>query len=312
MFESVAPQSETGSNAIRLHRETMARQLSVLSLMTCPELSEHRAIEFTAAEQARAITECFEGYVMPFVLDGPGFERRFRPEGLDSMASVILKSGEEFAAICLVARQGWTSRVAAMAIAPNFRRQGVGRRLMNLVIDEARERGDKRLVLEVIEQNPPAIGLYESVGLSIARRLAGYRREPNSNPSESATIIDPSIVIGHLARECSSDLPWDYKPETLAHKGSPAKGVSLSDVAFALISDTPGERVIIWSLFTKRDSRRLGNGRKLVEAIAAMFPNKALVTPVALPDDHAPEFLTAVGFTEVSISQFEMAIDLNC
>ena len=275
------------------------------------ELTEHRAIEFTPAQLAEAVTHCFEGYVMPFVLDALGFERRFRPEGLDSQSSVILKEGDQFAAICLIARQGWTSRVAAMAIAPDFRRQGVGKHLMNLVIGEARERGDRRLVLEVIEQNPPAIGLYESVGLTITRRLVGYRREPSLGASAEIQEVDPSEVIRRQVIECDAGLPWDYKPETLATKCVSLTGYSLEDRAFALVTNTTGERVIIWSLFTIRSERRKGYGKRMVEAIAARYPEKALVTPVALPDTHAPEFLTAVGFSEVSISQFEMAIDLS-
>ncbi|MEI8281536.1 MAG: GNAT family N-acetyltransferase, partial [Armatimonadota bacterium] len=275
-----------------------------------PELSEHRAIEFTPAQLADAMNVCFEGYIMTFTLDAATFERRFRPEGLDTISSVILKSGDKFAAICLIARQGWTSRVAAMAIAPDFRRKGVGQLLMNKVIEEARKRGDRQMFLEVIEQNPPAIALYESVGMAKTRRLVGYRREPSQGLAESLVQIDPSTVIRAQAEECPSDLPWDFKPETLTLKMGFLKGFSLGDDAFALISDPPGQRVIIWSLFTRKGSRRSGFGGQMVEALAASYPDRALVTSVALPDDYCPEFLTALDFAEVSISQFEMAIEL--
>ena len=278
--------------------------------MISPELTEHRAVEFTSAQLAEAMNVCFEGYVMAFTLDAFAFERRFRPEGMDAISSVIMKSGDKFAAICLIARQGWTSRVAAMAIAPDFRRKGVGQLLMNKVIEEARKRGDRRMLLEVIEQNPPAIALYESVGMAKTRRLAGYRREPSEGSPSDLVQIDHSVVIRTQAAECPSDLPWDFKPETLTLKMGFLKGFSLGDEAFALLSDPPGERVIIWTLFTRKASRRAGFGRKMVEAIASRYPDRALVTSVALPDDHCPEFLASLGFSEMSISQFEMAIDL--
>jgi GNAT superfamily N-acetyltransferase len=121
---------------------------------------------------------------------------------------------------------------------------------------------------------------------------------------------DPSLVIRRQVVECDATLPWDFRPETLCHKGAPTKGVSLNDQAFAVITDSMPERIILWTLFTNRDNRRQGLGTKLIEAIAANYPEKAIVTPVALPDTHAPEFLDAVGFKEVSISQFEMAIEL--
>jgi ribosomal protein S18 acetylase RimI-like enzyme len=277
--------------------------------MKPPDLTEHRAIEFTAAQLADAMNVCFEGYIMTFTLEAQTFERRFRAEGLDTISSVIMKSGGEFAAICLIARQGWTSRVAAMAIAPEFRRKGVGQQLMNKVIEEAKTRGDRQLLLEVIEQNPPAIALYESVGLTKKRRLIGYRREPSQGTPAGLAQIDPSLVIRTQSTECPSDLPWDFKPETLTLKLGFLKGFSLNDEAFALVSDPPGQRVIIWSLFTRTSSRRSGCAKQLVEALSARYPDRALVTSVALPDDYCPEFLKALNFSEVSISQFEMAID---
>ena len=275
------------------------------------DLTEHRAIEFTPTQLAEAMNVCFEGYVMTFTLDAAAFERRFRPEGLDTVSSVILKSEESFAAICMIARQGWTSRVAAMAIAPGYRRQGVGQHLINKVIDEARKRGDQRMLLEVIEQNPPAIALYEGVGMNKTRRLVGYRREPSEGVAAELDRIDPSLLLRIQAAECCPDLPWDFKPETLTLKVGFLKGFSLNDEAFALLSDPPGERVIIWTLFTKKGARRSGRGLQLAEAIAALYPTRAIVTSVALPDDHEPEFLAATGFIEISISQFEMAIDLT-
>ena len=274
-------------------------------------LTEHRAIEFTASQLAEAVTTCFEGYIMTFNIDGPGFERRFRPEGLDAQSSIILMDEHQPAAVCLIARQGWTSRVAAMAIAPANRRQGVGQHLMHLVIEEAKHRGDHRLVLEVIEQNPPAIGLYESVGMAKTRRLVGYLREPSQGTASKIEIIDPSIVIRQQVIECDHNLPWDYRPETLSLKGTPMKGVTVDKEAYALITDTMPERVIVWSLFTIRECRNAGKAKNLVKAIAAMNPEKALVTPIALPDDHAPGFMKSVGFNEVKISQFEMAIELT-
>ena len=90
-------------------------------------LTEHRAIEFTASQLAEAVTTCFEGYIMPFNIDGPGFERRFRPEGLDAQSSVVLMAEDQPAAVCLIARQGWTSRVAAMAIADAFTSSSMSR-----------------------------------------------------------------------------------------------------------------------------------------------------------------------------------------
>jgi ribosomal protein S18 acetylase RimI-like enzyme len=45
-----------------------------------------------------------------------------------------------------------------------FRRQGIGRRVLGLVTDEARQLGARALLLEVSEDNAAAVSLYKSSG----------------------------------------------------------------------------------------------------------------------------------------------------
>ena len=88
-------------------------------------------------------------------------------------------------------------------------------------------------------------------------------------------------------------------------------GLNLESQCYALITDAAPERVVIWSLFTKIQSRRQGYGRRMVDALATRFPEKSFMTPVAVPDDLATEFVRSTGFTEFKVSQFEMAVDLQ-
>lgn len=247
---------------------------------------------------------------MPFVLDAPGFDRRFRPEHLDTEASLLMFDGDRPAAICLIARRGWTCRCAAMAIAPEFRRQGLGLKVMRQVIGEAKARGDKRFVLEVIEQNPPAIELYQRAGLSVVRRLVGYSRPAQTeDPDPDLIEIDPIDVSRQMVQHFPLDVPWDYMPENLCSKAAPTKAWTLDGRVFALATDTPGERAILWSLVTQMDHRRKGYGRRMVSAVSAAFGGKALSTPVAFPDDINPGFFERTGFSPVKISQFEMTCE---
>lgn len=54
--------------------------------------------------------------------------------------------------------------VAKMAVDPSFQGAGIGRRLLQAVIDEARSAGAHRLYLETNHVLTPAIWLYESLG----------------------------------------------------------------------------------------------------------------------------------------------------
>lgn len=66
--------------------------------------------------------------------------------------------------------------VAKMAVAEAARRNGVGRRLLTRVVDEARAAGATRLYLETNHILAPAIRLYESAGF---RHLAPERIVPS-------------------------------------------------------------------------------------------------------------------------------------
>ena len=71
-----------------------------------------------------------------------------------------------------------------IAVAPDFRRQGIGRQLVAAVIAQARQEDAAAIYLEVRESNTAARGLYSSFGfVESARRPAYYR-----DPSEAAVI----------------------------------------------------------------------------------------------------------------------------
>jgi len=66
-----------------------------------------------------------------------------------------------------------------MGVRKKFRRQGIGRKLSEQTISEAREQGLERIELEVLASNIPAISLYEKLGFQVegvkknARKLDG-------------------------------------------------------------------------------------------------------------------------------------------
>ena len=61
-----------------------------------------------------------------------------------------------------------------LAVHPELRRQGVGRSLLQGVIDETRERGLKRVTLEVRKSNAAAQRLYYSLGFVAQGVRKGY------------------------------------------------------------------------------------------------------------------------------------------
>jgi [ribosomal protein S18]-alanine N-acetyltransferase len=72
-----------------------------------------------------------------------------------------------------------------LAVLPDNRRRGIGARLMEKVIQEARASGARELFLEVRDSNLPALGLYRRIGFERHSRRPGYYRDP---PADALTM----------------------------------------------------------------------------------------------------------------------------
>jgi ribosomal protein S18 acetylase RimI-like enzyme len=66
------------------------------------------------------------------------------------------------------------AQVISMWVDPGFRRAGVGKALIDAVVDWAASRAVRELKLMVTSVNPGAIAFYESLGFSITGKTAVY------------------------------------------------------------------------------------------------------------------------------------------
>ena len=72
-----------------------------------------------------------------------------------------------------------------IAVAPDYRRQGIAENLINRLISALAEGGNHSLALEVRETNQAAISLYQKLGFAQVGYRPGYYR----NPKEGALIL---------------------------------------------------------------------------------------------------------------------------
>lgn len=281
---------------------------------TALEIRAHPLAEHTAVEAASAMERCFEGYVVPMRVPAEGWERRFRAEHLDAFASRIYRRGDRAAAVCFVTRRGWTSRIGGMGVAAEERGRGLGRRVMEDAVRGARERGDRRVLLEVIEQNPPAVALYQALGFRSLRRLVGYRWMPGedvrADEADGLAEVDPAEAARAAWAWAEPGLPWMLAPETLAASAPPAAAFALGGRAWAVVANPAAETLTLLGLVVAAEHRRQGWGTRMARALAARFPGRPWSIPAIVPEELAPGFFARGGWERQEITQWEMALDL--
>jgi GNAT superfamily N-acetyltransferase len=270
--------------------------------------------ELTSAQAAAAMEHCFEGYIVPVRVTAESWERRFRAEHLDPFASRVYSIENRYAAVLFITRRGWTSRVGGMAVAKELRGTGFGKRVMREAIAGARARGDHALLLEVIEQNTPAVNLYASLGFRPVRRLVGWRWTPPASASagtaDALREIDPLEVSRVIHHDGEPDLPWQLAPETLAAATAPARAFALEDRAYALVGNPQAETLTLSALVVPHAHRRQGWGTRMLHALAAAFPGRPWQVVAIVPEELAPDFFVRAGWERSPITQFDMRLDL--
>ena len=108
-------------------------------------------------------------------------------EAIQSETSVamVAESAGRILGFALARTSGPEAEILDLAVSPEFRRQGLARRLLRAVRDTARDAGVEEIFLEVRESNRAAISLYQGEGY----RPVGMRHRYYRNPPENALVL---------------------------------------------------------------------------------------------------------------------------
>ena len=272
-------------------------------------LTTEPASSCTIPQLVDLLNRGFENYVVPITLNVNALLNMIRKDGIDLSISRVLLADGEPSGIALLARRGWTSRLAAMGIAEAHRGKGVGSWLMDQLIQEACERGEHEMVLEVIEQNEPAVHLYEKCGFETVRRLIGLIcRDATGEQTHELTEMDIRQVCRLLTQFGLPDLPWQLSSESLSQLNPPACAYA-SEGAYVILSNPDMKDIAIWSLFVEPERRGNGLGTKMLQAVIARFPEKTWHVPALLPEELGKVYERA-GFLREDVSQWQMRLTL--
>lgn len=135
---------------------------------------------------------------MPIHIDEPTMQYIVTSWSIDLSRSRVA----EGAGICNLGVRGERGWIGGVGVVPEQRRQGIGRALMEAVLDVA----PPTVGLEVLESNEGAKRLYDDLGFEVRRMLEIWSLP--EQPEVEARQVDPA-PLGQ------PDLPWQREDESL-------------------------------------------------------------------------------------------------
>ena len=269
------------------------------------------ASDYPVPELAVLLNRGFENYFVPIQFNTNMLLTMLHKDGIDLADSRILTSDGQPCGIALIARRGAfrLSRLAAMGIEKTTRGRGAGSWFMDKLTGEARQRGDREMVLEVIEQNEPAVRLYQRSGFESIRRLVGFlRRDTQGRAAGELQEIDLREMGWLISQHGLVDLPWQLSGESIAQMSQPARAYR-DGQAYVAISNPEAEQVVIWSLLVEQNARGAGLGTQMLKSLMAKHADKTWHAPALFPEEFAKVFERA-GFERENLSQWQMKLSL--
>ena len=268
---------------------------------------------YSLSELVDLLNRGFEEYFIPIHFNADMFSNMLRKDGIDLADSHVLIADDQACGIALLACRPslHTSRLAAMGIAREIRGKGAGSWFMKKLIERACERGDREMVLEVIEQNDPAVKLYRKYGFVSMRRLVGYTcrsrstEKPESNKLYQIDLQEMSRLISQYGLP---DLPWQLSGESITQTAPPLHAYRQGQ-AYIVISNPEAEHVVIWSLLVEPQARGSGLGTDLLKHMMAQHAGKTWHVPAIFPEELGNVFERA-GFEKEKLSQWQMRLGL--
>ncbi len=119
------------------------------------------------------------------------FDTAPRPWSPEEFAGILAARGVRLLTVeggfAVFRLAGPEAEVMTLAVDPGKRRQGKGRRLVRMLLDEARVAGAAEVLLEVSEYNEAAISLYEKQGFERAGHRKDYYQGPRG--TKAAAIV---------------------------------------------------------------------------------------------------------------------------
>ena len=272
-----------------------------------------------SSQLCRAFHEAFGDYAME--VRGTTEDQlltRMRKNCVDFALSPGIYEKDRLVGFTLIGVDRWEDALTAFdagtGIVPDHRRQGWARRMFDHALPELHRRKVDRFILEVLQQNEPAITAYRRSGFTVRRQLRCYvadtcdlRALKTDNRFEIRTV--DRAIFSRL--ESSADFAPSFENRFAAIDALPGEvqlaGAFVGSSCVGALAFIPSLRWLL-TIVVDRQWRRRGVGTALLHHLAAAIPEDVThlsVLNVDADDRGMQAFVKSLGFRNL-VDQYEM------
>lgn len=176
------------------------------------------ASHFTIEQLTAIYNQTRVDYLVPMPMNAIRLAEYIAAYDVDLNGSFVAVQGREMLGVAMLGIRKERAWITRLGVLPNTRRAGVGRALMNGLLDQTTRLGINFSMLEVIKNNVPAHQLFLKLGFYEVGDLLVLRRSPTIPPPDpivaEAERLDRADALALVARDRGTQ-PWTNQSETL-------------------------------------------------------------------------------------------------
>lgn len=197
------------------------------------ELSSSKAVAVLASQYsfdqlADIYNQARVDYIVPMPMNGKRMAEYVRDYDVDLNASAVAVNSENLElGVCMLGVRADRAWITRLGVIPERRGKHVGQFLTELMLENARAIGARRVQLEVIRGNEPATRLFYKLGFEPIRDLMVVRRPPLeldealNVPKAEVEVLDSAQIAALLRQyEQTQAAAWTEEAASLRNSGN--------------------------------------------------------------------------------------------